>query len=144
MNIPSQPVVIKHNKGIATGVNRQIIATAIIDAFCKLDPRTLIKSPVMFTVEIVAALTTVLLVRDIMTGGGNLGFTIQIVCWLWFTVVFANFAEAVAEGRGKAQAEALKRTRTTAKAKKLRQANSHAFDQVSALILKVGDLVLVE
>ena len=144
MNIVTQPTPIKHNKSAATGVNRHILAAAAIDAFCKLDPRTLIKSPVMFTVEVVAALTTVLLARDIVNGGGNLGFTSQIVGWLWFTVIFANFAEAVAEGRGKAQAEALKRTRTTAQAKKLRQAGSRLFDLVSAIVLKLGDLVLVE
>ena len=144
MNIPSQPIAAKQSKGMAEGVTRHIIANAAVDAFCKLDPRNMIKSPVMFTVEIVAALTAVLLVRDIATGGGNIGFTVQIVGWLWFTVIFANFAEAVAEGRGKAQAEALKRTRTTAKAKKLRQANSRAYDVVSAVTLRPGDLVLVE
>ena len=144
MNISSQPVAVKQNKNMTTGVNRHIIADAAIDAFYKLDPRNLVKSPVMFTVEIVAALTTVLLVRDIVTGGSNIGFTVQIVGWLWFTVIFANFAEAVAEGRGKAQAEALRRTRTTAKAKKLRQAGSRAFEVVAALKLRPGDLVLVE
>jgi K+-transporting ATPase ATPase B chain len=144
MNITSQPIAIKPSKSTVTGMNRHIITTAALDAFCKLDPRTLIKSPVMFTVEMVAALTSVILARDVMAGSGNLGFTIQIVGWLWFTVIFANFAEAVAEGRGKAQAEALKRTRTTAKAKKLSKTGSHAFESVSALALKPGDLVLVE
>ena len=92
---------------------------AIKSAFVKLDPRLMIKSPVMFVVEIVAALTTVIFLRDLVTGGANLAFTFQIILWLWFTVLFANFAEAVAEGRGKAQAESLKKTRTESQAKLL-------------------------
>jgi K+-transporting ATPase ATPase B chain len=67
------------------------------------------KNPVMFVVEVVAALTTVIFLRDLVTGGEGLGFTFQIILWLWFTVLFANFAEAVAEGRGKAQAESLRK-----------------------------------
>src|SRR5215831_722628 len=90
----------------------KIIVPAIGSAFAKLDPRALIKNPVIFVLEIVTLLTTVLLVRDLVTGGENLAFTFQIVLWLWFTVLFANFAEAVAEGRGKAQAESLRKTRT--------------------------------
>jgi K+-transporting ATPase ATPase B chain len=77
------------------------------------------KNPVMFVVEVVAALTTVIFVRDLVTGNANLGFSFQIILWLWFTVLFANFAEAVAEGRGKAQAESLKKTRTESQAKLL-------------------------
>ena len=83
----------------------KIVLPAISASFTKLDPRLMIKNPVMFVVEIVAALTTVIFLRDLVTGGENLGFTFQIILWLWFTVLFANFAEAVAEGRGKAQAE---------------------------------------
>ncbi len=83
----------------------KIVVPAIGSAFAKLDPRLMIKNPVMFVVEVVAALTTVIFLRDLVTGGANLGFTFQIILWLWFTVLFANFAEAVAEGRGKAQAE---------------------------------------
>ena len=83
----------------------KIVVPAIGSAFAKLDPRVLMKNPVMFVVEVVAALTTVIFLRDLATGGENLGFTFQIIVWLWFTVLFANFAEAVAEGRGKAQAE---------------------------------------
>src|ERR1700712_2389484 len=78
----------------------------------KLAPRRMIRIPVMFVVEIVAALTTILFVRDLLTGGAHLGFTFQIILWLWVTVLFANFAEAVAEGRGKAQAASLRRART--------------------------------
>ena len=89
----------------------KIIVPAIGAAFAKLDPRTLIKNPVMFVVEVVAALTTVLFLRDLMAGAENLGFAFQIILWLWFTILFANFAEAVAEGRGKAQAATLRQTR---------------------------------
>ena len=97
----------------------KIVVPAIGSAFVKLDPRLMIKNPVMFVVEVVAALTTVIFLRDLVTGGAGLGFTFQIILWLWFTVLFANFAEAVAEGRGKAQAESLKKTRTESKAKLL-------------------------
>ena len=128
----------------STGINHRIVGTAMIDAMRKLDPRTLCKNPVMFTVEVVAALTTVLLARAVITHGTDIGFSTQIVGWLWFTVVFANFAEAVAEGRGKAQADALKRTRTDAIAKKLIKAGSKDYHATPALNLKVGDLVLVE
>src|SRR3984957_16876109 len=79
----------------------KIVVPAIGSAFVKLDPRTLMKNPVMFVLEIVTALTTVILIRDLFTGGGHIGFEFQIILWLWFTVLFANFAEAVAEGRGK-------------------------------------------
>jgi K+-transporting ATPase ATPase B chain len=103
----------------------------------------MIKNPVMFVVEIVAALTTVIFVRDLITGGGNLGFTFQIILWLWFTVLFANFAEAVAEGRGKAQAETLRKTRTESQAKLLSGSNG-TYRLVPGTSLKVGNVVLVE
>ena len=86
----------------------KIVVPAIGSAFVKLDPRTLMKNPVMFVLEIVTALTTVILIRDLLTGGEHIGFEFQIILWLWFTVLFANFAEAIAEGRGKAQADALR------------------------------------
>ena len=76
----------------------KIVVPAIASAFTKLDPRLMIKNTVMFVVEIVAALTTVVFLRDLVIG--DAGFTFQIILWLWFTVLFANFAEAVAEGRG--------------------------------------------
>ncbi len=103
----------------------------------------MIKSPVMFVVEVVAALTTVIFLRDLVTGGANLGFTFQIILWLWFTVLFANFAEAVAEGRGKAQAESLRKTRTESQAKLLTGSDKN-YRLVSGTSLKVGDIVLVE
>src|SRR5215510_5296828 len=104
---------------VATLLDPKIVMPAIAAAFAKLDPRLMMKNPVMFVVEIVAALTTVIFLRDFSTGGEHLGFTFQIILWLWFTVLFANFAEAVAEGRGKAQADSLRKTRTESQAKLL-------------------------
>jgi potassium-transporting ATPase ATP-binding subunit len=125
-------------------LDAKIIVPAIGSAFRKLDPRTLAKSPIIFVLETVTLLTTVLLLRDLLAGGENLGFTFQIVLWLWFTVLFANFAEAVAEGRGKAQADTLRRTRTETQAKLLSAANSRDYTLVPGTSLKVGDVVLVE
>jgi potassium-transporting ATPase ATP-binding subunit len=122
----------------------KVVWPAIGSAFVKLDPRTLVKNPVIFVLEIVTVLTTVILLRDLVTGGGNIGFEFQIVLWLWFTVLFANFAEAVAEGRGKAQADALRRQRTETQAKLLVAANSRDYKLVPSTNLKVGDIVLVE
>ena len=82
-----------------------IVKRAITDALVKLNPRHMMKNPVMFVVEVGAVMTTLLTVRDLATGAGIAGFTFQISLWLWFTVLFANFAEAMAEGRGKAQAD---------------------------------------
>ncbi len=125
-------------------LDARILLPALGDAVRKLDPRTLAKNPVMFVVALVSALTTVLLVRDALSGGADLGFSFQIVLWLWFTVLFANFAEAVAEGRGKAQADALRRTRTETQAKLLSGADRGAFTLVPGTSLKLGDVVLVE
>jgi potassium-transporting ATPase ATP-binding subunit len=122
----------------------KIVVPAIGQAFVKLDPRVLMKNPVMFVLEVVTALTTIIFVRDLVTGGENIGFEFQIVLWLWFTVLFANFAEAIAEGRGKAQADALRRTRTETQAKLLTGADRGSFRQVPGTSLKVGDVVLVE
>src|SRR6201996_6398254 len=96
----------------STLVDPKILGPAAIDAIRKLDPRTMVRNPVMFTVQVVATLTTVLFIRDIVSGAGHLGFALQINLWLWFTVLFANFAEAVAEGRGKAQAATLRKAKT--------------------------------
>src|SRR5262249_59690887 len=122
----------------------RIVWPAVGSAFVKLDPRTLITNPVMFVVEIVAALTTIIFVRELIMGGENLGFTFQIILWLWITVLFANFSEAIAEGRGKAQADSLRRTRTETQAKLLAAANSKDYTLVPGTDLKVGDIVLVE
>src|SRR3977135_1302675 len=122
----------------------KIVLPAIGSAFVKLDPRVLIKNPVMFVLEIVTALTTVILIRDLVTGGANLAFEFQIVLWLWFTVLFANFSEAIAEGRGKAQADALRRQRTETQAKLLSGSDRSNYKKVPGTNLKVGDVVLVE
>lgn len=121
---------------------RELVKRAIIDSFIKLDPRTLIKNPIMFVVETVAALTTVIFVKDIVTGVGHIGFTAQIVGWLWFTILFANFAEAIAEGRGKAQADALRRSRSEAVAKRFLKNGD--VETIAAAELRVGDIVLVD
>jgi K+-transporting ATPase ATPase B chain len=128
---------------VATLTDPKILVPAIGASFRKLDPRVMLRNPVMFVVEVVAALTTVLFIRDVVTGAGNLGFSFQINLWLWFTVLFANFAEAVAEGRGKAQAATLRKTKTETMAKRLRNGAGADWDQVPATALKVGDVVLV-
>jgi K+-transporting ATPase ATPase B chain len=120
-----------------------ILGPAVGDSFKKLDPRTLWRNPVMFVVEIVSMATTILFVRDLFAGSGA-SFSGQISLWLWFTVLFANFAEAVAEGRGKAQAASLRRTQSQAVAKRLDAANATNWQEVPAHQLKVGDIVLVE
>ena len=102
-----------------------IVVPAIGDSFRKLNPRTLIRNPVMFVVEIVAAVATLLFLRDLFTGSGESVFTGQISAWLWFTVLFANFAEAVAEGRGKAQAATLRKMRSDTVAKVLLATEFH-------------------
>ncbi|MBV9530194.1 MAG: potassium-transporting ATPase subunit B, partial [Bradyrhizobium sp.] len=127
----------------ATMLDPKVVIPAIWASFTKLDPRLMMKNPVMFVVEIVAALTTVIFVRDLLTGGAHLPFTFQIIVWLWFTVLFANFAEAVAEGRGKAQADSLRKTRTESQAKLLSGAGMD-YKLVAGTSLKVGDTVLVE
>ncbi len=125
--------------------NLAIVLPAIGSAFVKLNPRALMKNPVMFVLEVVSALTTVILIRDLVTGGAHIGFEFQIVLWLWFTVLFANFAEAVAEGRGKAQADTLRRQRTQTQAKLLTGPDdTNKFRIVPSTELKVGDVVLVE
>ncbi|ESX31781.1 potassium-transporting ATPase subunit B [Mesorhizobium sp. LSHC440B00] len=128
----------------ASIMDARILWPAIGGAFRKLDPRTLVRNPVMFVVAIVSLLTTVLFVKDLATGGGDFGFTLQIIIWLWFTVLFANFAEAVAEGRGKAQADSLRKARTETQAKLLAGEDRSRFKLVPGTSLKVGDIVLVE
>ncbi|CAN7666264.1 potassium-transporting ATPase subunit KdpB [Rhizobium rhizogenes] len=128
----------------ASILDSRIIIPAVGGAFKKLNPRTLAKNPVMFVVAVVSVLTTVLFLRDLLTGGGNLAFSLQINIWLWFTVLFANFAEAVAEGRGKAQAESLRKSRTETQAKLLSASSRTDYKMVPGTSLKVGDVVLVE
>src|SRR6202040_2218484 len=120
-----------------------ILGPAVGDAFKKLNPRPLWRNPVMFVGEIVSAATTILFVRDLVAGEGA-AFSGQISLWLWFTVLFANFAEAVAEGRGKRQAASLRRTQSQAVAKRLDAANATMWQEVPAAQLRVGDIVVVE
>ena len=122
----------------------KIVWPAVGSAFAKLNPRTLMKNPVMFVLEVVTALTTVILIRDLLTGGQHLGFEFQIVVWLWFTVLFANFAEAVAEGRGKAQAASLRKTRTDTRAKLIVDEKTGLIVPTLADKLGPGQVVLVE
>jgi K+-transporting ATPase ATPase B chain len=129
-------------RAASTMLDPAILWPAVGGAFRKLDPRLLWRSPVMFVVEIVATLTTILFLRDLVTGAGHLGFALQINVWLWFTVLFANFAEAVAEGRGKAQAASLRRAKTETTAKRLRPDGT--TETISGTALRQGDVVLVE
>src|SRR6266540_4321071 len=100
----------------------KLLRPAIVDAFRKLDPRVLVRNPVMFVVEVVSVATTVIFFRDLFGGTyGEAGFTGQLAVWLWFTVLFANLAEAVAEGRGKAQAETLRRSKKETVARRLNE-----------------------
>ncbi len=120
-----------------------IVRRAIRDSFVKLAPRHMVRNPVMFVVLIGSVLTTLVLVRDVISGRGDVGFTFQIAIWLWFTVLFANFAEAMAEGRGKAQADALRRARTQTQAKRLASPeNRERFEMVPSSALQKGDCVL--
>jgi K+-transporting ATPase ATPase B chain len=128
-----------------TLLDPKIVIPAIGQAFVKLDPRSLAKNPVMFVLEMVTIVTTLVLLRDYVYDGGNLAFELQIVVWLWFTVLFANFAEAVAEGRGRAQADTLRKTRTETIAKRIMMAdNPEVYRKVSAEELEASDLVLCE
>ncbi|WP_068076194.1 potassium-transporting ATPase subunit KdpB [Novosphingobium lentum] len=120
-----------------------LMAAATRDAVLKLDPRKLIHTPVMFVTALVATLSTILLVREIVIGGGQIVFQAQLVFWLWLTVLFGNFAEAMAEGRGKAQAASLRATKAELKAKLL-IGTGDLFETVAASQLEVGDVVLVE
>ncbi|MEO7787449.1 MAG: potassium-transporting ATPase subunit KdpB [Sphingomicrobium sp.] len=121
--------------------SRELVAPAIADSFRKLDPRQLIRNPVMFTTGVVAMLLTVLLI--IGHGAGSLAFQLQLVAWLWLTVLFGNFAEALAEGRGKAQAASLRDTKSQLNAKRL-TGKGTATETIAATQLALGDVVMVE
>jgi potassium-transporting ATPase ATP-binding subunit len=120
----------------------EMIGRASRESFVKLNPATLIKNPVMFVVEVGAALTTLFVARDIVTGAGAVVFGVQIAVWLWFTVLFANFAEAMAEARGRAQADTLRKTKTDVMAKRL--AAGGRTETIAASRLRAGDLVICE
>jgi K+-transporting ATPase ATPase B chain len=138
------------HKVVAPGLfDAAIIKRAVMDAFHKLDPRKLARNPVIFVTEAVSAVVTIFFIRDLVTHNGVALFSGQIAAWLWFTVLFANFAEAVAEGRGKAQADALRKTRSDTHAKRLIDPDNKSgmmgvVEGVSALDLRIGDIVLVE
>src|SRR5512134_200958 len=117
-----------------------ILRRAIRDSLVKLNPAALLKNPVIFVVEVGAAITTVFLIRDLTTGASGTGFNLQIAVWLWFTVLFANFAEAMAEARGKAQADTLRKTKTDSVARRILSGGK--FEKVAASQLRVGDIVL--
>ncbi len=122
--------------------DRELTGRAVKQSFIKLNPAKLLKNPVMFVVEVGAALTTLFMIRNIATGRANIGFEIQIALWLWFTVLFANFAEAMAEARGKAQADTLRKTKTDSIAKKLLP--NGKTDTCVSSDLRAGDVVFCE
>src|SRR5450432_4937850 len=117
----------------------KIVKGAIWDSVLKLNPRKMMGNPVMFVVEVGSVLTSVLLVRDVLRHQGQFGFNLQITLWLWFTVLFANFAEAMAEGRGKAQAEALRKARSETVANRFLP--DGRIEQIASSKLRSGDLV---
>ncbi len=136
--------LIKEETAVSTSrksFNKKILMQACQDALYKLNPKVQVRNPVMFIVLIGSLLTTGFVLRDIFQGGENIYFTMQITVWLWFTVLFANFAEAIAEGRGKAQAQALRQTRTQTQAKKIVKNKPQVVEAAS---LRKGDVVLVE
>jgi K+-transporting ATPase ATPase B chain len=120
----------------------EIVGRAIRASFGKLNPITLMKNPVMFVVEVGAALTSLFLVRDLVTGAGGIVFSVQIALWLWFTVMFANFAEAMAEARGKAQADSLRKSKTDVFAK--RETRDGRIERVPGHALRAGDIVICD
>lgn len=126
----------------------ELVKQALVDSLVKLNPVTLIRNPVIFIVELGATVSTFFLLRDVIYGSTSPlttpGFIGQIVAWLWFTVLFANFAEAIAEGRGKAQADTLRKTKTETVAKRLKDLAGRQVEQVPATSLRQGDYVLVE
>jgi potassium-transporting ATPase ATP-binding subunit len=122
--------------------NTQIIAQAMVDSFRKLDPRWMVKNPVMFVVEVGSVLTTALLVDNAAHHRAGYGFNLQITLWLWFTVLFANFAEAMAEGRGKAQADTLRKAKGETIARRYKDDGS--FEEVVSGLLRAGDVIYVE
>jgi K+-transporting ATPase ATPase B chain len=119
----------------------QIIRRALVDAFSKLNPRAMMKNPVMFVVEIGSVITSLYLFKDLFTHHGTFRFDLQITLWLWFTVLFANFAEAMAEGRGKAQADALRKAKSETTAVRLKE--NGQTEEVSSSLLRAGDIVFV-
>ncbi len=130
----------KPDHRLTSTFDRKLVIQALADSVKKLNPKTLVRNPVMFVVEVVAIISTYVVIREIVIGHESL-FNIQITFWLWITVFFANFAEAIAEGRGKAQAEALRKTRSETMARKIEGGKE---TRVNALDLRKGDVVVCE
>ena len=127
-----------------TLLNSDIVREALVSSFRKLNPRVQLRNPVMFTVYVGSLLTTILWLHSLaVPSADSSGFILAVSVWLWFTVLFANFAEAIAEGRGKAQAESLRKNRVSVIAKKLTDVASRSTVEVPAPDLKLGDLVYV-
>jgi K+-transporting ATPase ATPase B chain len=125
--------------------NPAILRQSALDSFRKLDPRLMVKNPVMLVVEIGSVVTTALLIQGVLTHQGSFAFNLQITLWLWFTVLFANFAEAMAEGRGKAQADTLRKAKGETVAIRLKSEHKDAErEQVSSAALRSGDIIYVE
>jgi K+-transporting ATPase ATPase B chain len=132
---------LERRPGARSLFDRAIAARAIVDSFVKLDPRRQARNPVMFVVEVGAVIVAFFFARDLLAGGRDVGFDFAIAVWLWFTVLFANFAEAIAEGRGKAQAEFLRRTKSDTRARRI----VHDREEfVGAASLRAGDLVRID
>src|SRR5208337_5025347 len=121
--------------------NTDIMGQALLDSVRKLDPRGMVKNPVMFVVEVGSVLTTALLIDNTVHHRPGFGFNLQITLWLWFTVLFANVAEAMAEGRGKAQADTLRKAKGETIA--MRYTESGSFEEVPSSKLRAGDMVVV-
>jgi len=145
-SLPAPPATERRQKGLARPLfDRAIMRRAIVDSFVKLDPRRMIRNPVMFVVEVGSVFTTALTVHAAVTGASGVGFTFAVSIWLWFTLLFANFAEAMAEGRGKAQADTLRKARREVPARRLAEARRDArVTEIPSSHLGSGDLVLVE
>src|SRR6185369_9011148 len=120
--------------------NTQIVKRAIVDSFIKLRPQKMMGNPVMFVVEVGSVLATLQLIRSVISGSANLSFELQITLWLWFTVLFANFAEAMAEGRGKAQADNLRKSKTETIAHRITGSKT---EDIPAPQLRKDDVVIV-
>src|SRR6516162_992430 len=148
MSVTAEPPVVAEPPSVkqarrSSVFSRDLVVQAIWDSFPKLDPRLQLKNPVMFIVELGSVITTAIFFKDVVQGNdGQLWFVGVIALWLWLTVLFANFAEAIAEGRGKAQASALRATRTTTNA--LRRTHGGQLEEVPAPDLQKGDVVIVE
>src|ERR1700741_3088829 len=121
--------------------NTKIMAQAAAGAFTKLDPRLMMQNPVMLVVEVGSVLTTMLLIADVLAHRPGFGFNLQISLWLWFTVLFANFAEAMAEGRGKAQADTLRKAKAETTARRYKASGD--FEEGISGQLRAGDVIYV-